>query len=178
MRQLVTPRNELRPLYLNTQGYRVGKSGEVLQVKDKEALKQEVRIGEICQVNLMGNVQVSTQAVQTLCEADVPICYFSQGGWFYGITTGMNTKNVFLRQDPIPAGGRRVVRARAGARGWWRGRFAISGRCCSGTILSRRRERWSELKQMADRPSGRGRSTNCWGLKAMRRGFTSANSRA
>jgi len=98
VRQLVTPRDELRPLYLNSQGFRVGKSGEVLQVKDKEAVKQEVRIGEICQVNLMGNVQVSTQAVQTLCESDVPICYFSQGGWFYGITTGMNTKNVFLRR--------------------------------------------------------------------------------
>ena len=98
VRQLVTPRDDLRPLYLNSQGYRVGKSGEVLQVKDKEQLKQEVRLGEICQVNLMGNVQVSTQAVQTLCEAAIPICYFSQGGWFYGITTGLNSKNIFLRR--------------------------------------------------------------------------------
>ena len=98
VRQLVTPRDDLRPLYLNSQGYKVGKSGEVLQVKDKEQLKQEVRLGEICQVNLMGNVQVSTQAVQTLCEAAIPICYFSQGGWFYGITTGLNSKNIFLRR--------------------------------------------------------------------------------
>ena len=36
----------------------------------------------------MGNMQVSTQAIQGLCEAGIPICYFSQGGWFYGITTG------------------------------------------------------------------------------------------
>jgi CRISPR associated protein Cas1 len=57
IRQLVTPRDDLRPLYLNAQGVRVGKSGEVLQVREKDALKQEVRIGEICQVNLMGNVQ-------------------------------------------------------------------------------------------------------------------------
>ena len=98
VRQLITPRDDLKPLYLNSQGFRVGKSGEVLQVKDREQLRQEVRIGEICQVNLMGNVQLSTQAVQTLCEADVPICYFSQGGWFYGITTGINSKNVFLRR--------------------------------------------------------------------------------
>jgi CRISPR-associated protein Cas1 len=28
----------------------------------------------------------------------VPVCYFSQGGWFYGITSGLCTKNVFLRQ--------------------------------------------------------------------------------
>jgi CRISPR-associated protein Cas1 len=83
---------------LNKQGVRVGKSGAVLQVRDKEALVDEVRINEICQVNLMGNVQLSTQAIQALCEAGVPICYFSQGGWFYGITTGLNSKNVFLRR--------------------------------------------------------------------------------
>jgi len=98
IRQLQTPRDDLRPLYLNLQGLRVGKSGEVLQVREKDELKQEVRIGEICQVNLMGNVQVSTQAVQALCDADKPVCYFSQGGWFYGITTGLNSKNIFLRR--------------------------------------------------------------------------------
>jgi CRISPR-associated protein Cas1 len=99
VRPLVTPRSELRPLYLNTQGLRIGKSGGVLQVREKDAIVQEVRIGEVCQVNLMGNVQVSTQAVQALCEAEVPICYFSMGGWFYGITTGLNQKNVFLRRS-------------------------------------------------------------------------------
>ncbi|MGH9340595.1 MAG: CRISPR-associated endonuclease Cas4g/Cas1g [Acidobacteriota bacterium] len=100
VRRLVAPRSDLRPLYLNTQGLRIGKSGEVLQMRDRDKKKviQEVRIGEICQLNLLGNVQVSTQAIQALCEAEVPICYFSQGGWFYGITTGMNTKNIFLRR--------------------------------------------------------------------------------
>jgi CRISPR-associated protein Cas1 len=43
-------------------------------------------------------VQLSTQAIQTLCAAEVPINYFSQGGWFYGITTGLNSCNVFLRR--------------------------------------------------------------------------------
>ena len=98
VRRLVTPRDELRPLYLNSQGMRVGKSGEVLQIREKELLKQEVRMGEICQLNLMGNVQITTQAIQGLCESEIPISYFSQGGWFYGITTGMNTKNIFLRK--------------------------------------------------------------------------------
>jgi CRISP-associated protein Cas1 len=97
-RRLVTPRDELRPVYLNTQGLRVGRSGGVLQVKDKDKLVQEARLGEICQVNVMGNIQVSTQAIQALCEGSIPVCYFSQGGWFYGVTTGMNTKNVFLRR--------------------------------------------------------------------------------
>ena len=98
VRRLVSARDDLRPVYLNTHGLKVGKSGEVLQVRDKEALKQEIRMGEICQLNLMGNIQITTQAVQSLCEANIPVCYFSQGGWFYGITMGMNTKNVFLRK--------------------------------------------------------------------------------
>src|ERR1035437_1804059 len=100
VRALMTPRSELRPLYLNSQGVKVGKSGAVLQVKDKDQkVLQEARLGEICQVSLMGNVQISTQAVQAMCEAGVPVCYFSMGGWFYGITVGLNEKNVFLRRS-------------------------------------------------------------------------------
>jgi CRISPR/Cas system-associated endonuclease Cas1 len=76
---------------------------------------QEVRIGEICQVSLMGNVQLSTQAVQALCEAEVPICYFSMGGWFYGITTGLNQKNVFLRRSQFRLSEQGVLFASRGA---------------------------------------------------------------
>ncbi len=142
VRALVTPRSELRPLYLNTQGVRVGKSGAVLQVKEDKAVLQEVRMGEICQVNLMGNVQISTQAVQALCEAEVPICYFSMGGWFYGITTGLNQKNVFLRRSQFRLSGAGVFRAGRWRGGWWRGRSATRGRCCSGTTWSRTGRRW------------------------------------
>ena len=98
-RLLVAPRADLRPLYLNSQGLRVGKSGGVLQCKERNKVVQEARINEICQVNLMGSIQISTQAVQALCRAEKPICYFSMGGWFYGLTTGLNTKNVFLRKS-------------------------------------------------------------------------------
>lgn len=86
-------------MYLNTQGLRVGRSGEVLQVKEKDTMRQEIRPIEISQLNVMGNIQVTTQVTQLLCEAGIPVCYFSQGGWFYGITTGLSTKNIFLRQS-------------------------------------------------------------------------------
>ena len=105
VRQLVAARNDLRPLYLNSQGFRVGKSGEVIQVKDGDSLKQEVRLGEVSQINLFGNVQLSTQAIQSFCAAEVPVCYFSQGGWFYGITSGLNSRNVFLRQRQFISAG-------------------------------------------------------------------------
>jgi CRISPR-associated protein Cas1 len=98
-RRLVPARDDLRPLYLNTQGLRVGKTGELLQIKDRDKLVEEVRMGEICQLNLFGNVQLTTQAIQSLCAEDIPIAYFSQGGWFYGITRGMGLKNIFLRRE-------------------------------------------------------------------------------
>ena len=97
-RLLVAPRSDLRPLYLNSPGLRVGKTGGLLRIKERNKVIQDVRINEICQVNLMGNIQISTQVVQELCQDEKPICYFSQGGWFYGVTSGLNTKNVLLRK--------------------------------------------------------------------------------
>ena len=97
-RLLVTPRSDRRPLYLNSPGLRVGKSGGLLRVREKNKIVQDVRINEINQVNLMGNIQITTQAIQQLCRNEKPICYFSQSNWFYGVTTGLNTKNVLLRK--------------------------------------------------------------------------------
>lgn len=99
VRRLMPARDDLRPLYLNTQGLRVGKTGNVLKVQEKDKVVQEVRLGEICQLNLLGNIQLSTQAVQALCEAEVPIAYFSMGGWFYGVTHGLGVKNIYLRRE-------------------------------------------------------------------------------
>jgi len=95
----VPARDDVRPLYLNTQGLYVSKSGNVLKIKEKDKVVQEVRINDICQLGLFGNVQISTQAIQALCESEVPIAYFSQGGWFYGITQGLGVKNIFLRRE-------------------------------------------------------------------------------
>ncbi len=99
IRQLITPRDEKRPLYLNTQGYSVGISDQVLKVKDKAKLVQEVRLNEINQVNLFGNVQVSTQAVQALLAAEIPLIYFSFGGWFHGMTQPVGLKNIMWRRE-------------------------------------------------------------------------------
>ena len=112
VRQLAPARDDLRPLYLNSQGFRVGKSGEVIQVKDGDTLKQEIRLGEVSQINLFGNVQLSTQAVQSFCSAEVPVCYFSQGGWFYGITNGLNARNVFLRHRQFVSAGHKSTALR------------------------------------------------------------------
>jgi len=98
-RRLIAARDDTRPLYLNTQGYRVGCKDEVLQVKEKDKVIEEVRMRDVSHVALFGNIQISTQAIQSLCEQEVPVTYFSMGGWFYGITRGHGMKNVFLRME-------------------------------------------------------------------------------
>lgn len=98
-RRLIAARDDTRPLYLNTQGFRVGCKDEVLQVKERDKLVDEVRLRDLSHVALFGNIQISTQAVQSLCEMEIPVTYFSMGGWFYGITRGHTLKNVFLRME-------------------------------------------------------------------------------
>jgi CRISP-associated protein Cas1 len=97
MRRLIAPNPETRTLYLNTPGTWVGKSGETLTVKEKDKLIGEFHLKDLHHVALFGPIQVSTAVVQSLCEAEIPLTYFSTGGWFYGLTRGHTLKNVLTR---------------------------------------------------------------------------------
>lgn len=99
VRQMITARDERRPLYLNTQGFTVGISSKVLKVKDKRKVVQEIRLNDVNQVNLFGSIQVSTQAIQALLAADIPLIYFSFGGWFHGMTQPIGLKNIMWRRE-------------------------------------------------------------------------------
>lgn len=99
IRRLVPARDDLRPLYVTGHGLTIGKTGRVLRIKNRAGAVDEVRINEISQVNVFGNVQLTASAVQGLCEAERPVAHFSFGGWFYGVTLGLGLKNVFLRRD-------------------------------------------------------------------------------
>jgi len=98
VRRLVPARDDLRPLYVTGHGLTIGKSGGLLQIKERGKPVRTVRLGEISQVNVFGNVQLTAGAVQVLCRSDRPVAHFSYGGWFYGTTCGMGLKNVFLRK--------------------------------------------------------------------------------
>src|SRR5258706_104954 len=99
IRRLIAARDDRRALYLNTPGLHVGRSDEVLKIRDKEKVIEEIRVNDVCHIGLFGNIQISTQAIQLLCEKEAPVTYFSMGGWFYGITHGHVLKNVLTRID-------------------------------------------------------------------------------
>ena len=96
-RRLMAARDDARALYLNTPGVRVGRKDEILVVKENDRVLEEVRAGDVTHVALFGNIQITTQAIQMLCEMEIPVAYFSMGGWFYGLTRGHGMKNVFTR---------------------------------------------------------------------------------
>ena len=98
-RLLMAARDDRRALYLNTPGLWVGLKSERLVIRDKEKVTDEVRLRDVNHLALFGNIQLSTQAIQQLCEMEIPVTYFSMGGWFYGLTHGHGLKNVFTRVE-------------------------------------------------------------------------------
>lgn len=97
VRRLVPARDEAGPLYVTTQGATVGKSGERLTVRRREEEDAHVRLIDVSQLSLFGNVQVTAQAVRELTGRGVPILHHTYGGWLAGVTTSPARRNVLLR---------------------------------------------------------------------------------
>jgi len=98
VRRLFAARDDAQPLYVQEQGAMVGKSGQALTIKKSGKMVAQVRMLDVSQVCLFGNVMISPQALRDLAGAGVPICHFSYGGWFSALTSGLIHKNVELRQ--------------------------------------------------------------------------------
>lgn len=96
-RRLIAARDDERALYLNTQGHRVGIKSERLIIKDGDSVIDEIHLIDVTHLALFGNIQLGTQAIHELCEQEIPVAYFSMGGWFYGLTRGHGLKNVHTR---------------------------------------------------------------------------------
>lgn len=98
----IVPRDpDHRPLYVTEPGASVGVSrGRVEVAREKEKL-DSIRLIDVSQVNVFGRVQVSTQALTEFFARDIPVMYFSYGGWLNGTATGLPAKNVHLRRSQV-----------------------------------------------------------------------------
>jgi CRISPR-associated protein Cas1 len=105
LRRLYPPRDAALPFYVQEQGARVGKRGERLIVTKGEEEVGAVRLKDVSQVVLMGNIAISAQTVQMLCDAGVPVVHVSVGQWFYGVTQGITLRNAFDRAAQYEAAG-------------------------------------------------------------------------
>ncbi len=103
IRRLFPPRPTATPLYVQHQGAYVSKKGESLIVKAEGEELTRVGIKDVSQLVLCGNVQMSTQTLHLLLEADIPVVYFSAGMWFYGAAHGITLKNAYDRAAQFAA---------------------------------------------------------------------------
>ena len=85
-------------LYLQEPGSHVGKRSEHLVVRKEGAELSKVPMHAVRQVVVFGNVQVSTQALETLSANDIPVMYLTGYGRFVGAFLPSMPKNVGLRE--------------------------------------------------------------------------------
>jgi CRISPR-associated protein Cas1 len=97
VRRLVPARDDAAPVYVQEQGASVGRSGERLVIRAPGREEVSVRLLDVSQLSLYGNVQVSAQALRALVERDIPVLHHTYGGWLVALTVGPMRRNVPLR---------------------------------------------------------------------------------
>lgn len=100
-RRMVPARDDAQPLYVTTQGAYIGKAKGRLVVSLKGEEVASVRTLDVSQLCVFGNVQVTTQLLRELMAREVPVCFFSHGGFFSGVAHGLPSKHVELRRRQV-----------------------------------------------------------------------------
>ena len=103
VRRLYPARDEAVPAYIQEQGAVVGKAGESFTVKRSGELIADLKLKDVSQVVLCGNVMITAQALHLACEAGIPVVHLSLGHWFYGITDGFGLRNAYDRAAQFQA---------------------------------------------------------------------------
>jgi CRISPR-associated protein Cas1 len=97
VRKLLPTRDDEVPLYVQANGATIGLDGDCLRVKRRDGETQTVRLREVSQVNVLGNVTVTSPAMQALLQRGTDVAFFGFGGWHYGAVSAFSEKNVLLR---------------------------------------------------------------------------------
>lgn len=96
IRLLYAEQDDRVPLYVQSHKARISVAGELLEIKD-DATRATARLPNTSQVAIFGNAQLTTQALRALLERNIPVSFFTFGGWFLGRAVSHDTKNVELR---------------------------------------------------------------------------------
>ncbi|MCB1736337.1 MAG: CRISPR-associated endonuclease Cas1 [Gammaproteobacteria bacterium] len=96
-RPMAVNRDEAMPVYVQANHAKVAKKGERLEISIDDAKVSHARLIDTSQLVLMGNVYVTTPTLQELMRREIPVSWYSYGGWFLGHTVGVGHKNVELR---------------------------------------------------------------------------------
>lgn len=107
-RPLPPPSDTALPLYVQTPGARVTKTGDELVIKSDGAPDVSVAIADISELVLAGPVSLSTPALHELMRQGRPVAWMSSGFWFMGSTGAQGPRSALSRaaqyekaNDPI-----------------------------------------------------------------------------
>ena len=84
-------------IYIKEQGTLVQKNGGRIVVSKTAQPLLEFPISNIDGIALMGNVQVTAQALHFLLQQGIDISHYTYGGQYLGQTAAESSKNIFLR---------------------------------------------------------------------------------
>jgi CRISP-associated protein Cas1 len=96
-RPLAARSENAKPLYVQAHRAKVAKKGENLVVTVEDEKAASARLIDVSQVVLMGNVYITTPTLHELMRREIPVSWYSYGGWFLGHSIGTGHKNVELR---------------------------------------------------------------------------------
>ena len=96
-RTIAVPVDEALPLVVQSQHARIGKEGETLKITDEARGETQIRLIDISDLALFGNVSITTPALSALLEREIPVTFHSHGGWFRGVAHGIGHRNVEVR---------------------------------------------------------------------------------
>jgi len=97
VRPIAVPKTRALPAYVQANGARVTKAGDCLEVIPLEGEKTTLRLGEVSQLVLQGNVSVSAPVVHELLRRNIPVVWSSYGGWYLGHSASFASGNIELR---------------------------------------------------------------------------------
>jgi CRISPR-associated protein Cas1 len=98
-RRLLPAADDAQPLHVTEQGAYLGLDRGRLVVKVDKEVVASIRLLDVSEVCLHGNVQMSTQLIRHLAGREVPVTYMSYGGSFQAITHGLPARHVELRRQ-------------------------------------------------------------------------------
>lgn len=145
----LTPRDSAaRPFYVGEPGVTIGLRSGRVEVSRKGEQLGAARLIDVSQINVQGNAQVTTQLLRECFAREIPVCWFSTGGWFLGIAEGLPSKNIELRRRQFGV---------AFQAGLPVARRLVEGKIRNCRTLLRRNERtrnddaFAQLKELANR---------------------------
>jgi len=94
VRRLIPARDDGTPVYVQGHARSIGVSGEVLEIREKGKLLDRVRLLDVTQLSLFGNIQISAQALRELASRDIRSFTFPPGGGWWRSQLRHRTKTL------------------------------------------------------------------------------------